>query len=345
MRSLASIQVIKELAPIEGAEKIEVANVLGWHLVVKKGEFEVGQKCLYFEVDSFLPVLPVFSFLAKGGSLKKMLLDGKEIEGYRLKTIRLRGQISQGLALPLTEFLEIDPNAAEGEDVTELLGVEKYESPAIAHLGGSAIGVFPSFVPKTDETRIQSIPQVLEVYKDEPFYVTEKLDGTSMTVFIEDGQLHVCSRSLDWKESDDNAMWNAAKALNLKNTLELFQSKYVLQGELVGEGIQNNTLKIKGHRFFVFNIFDRIQGKYLDFADFIVVALGLGVQTVPVINTHSMLPESVDMIVEYATAKSRINPESWAEGYVFRPLHEIQDSKIGRLSFKAINPEFLLKYE
>jgi len=139
MRKLASIQRIKNLEPIAGADAIEKATVLGWQLVVKKGEFAIGDLCVYCEIDSRLPDRPEFEFL--------------KARGMRIRTVRLRGQISQGICFPLS-ILPVYTDVQEDTDVTELLDITKYEPPIPAQLAGVAKGLFPSFIPKTDETRV-----------------------------------------------------------------------------------------------------------------------------------------------------------------------------------------------
>jgi len=348
MRKLATIQIIKDLQPIENADRIEVATVLGWHLVVKKGEFKVGDFCVYFEVDSFLPVRSEFEFLAGGGT-KKMVVNGKEEVGYRLKTVRLRGQISQGLALPLTILPEsyvdeLSNNGIEfeGLDVSSVLDIHKYEPPIPANLSGEAKGLFPSFIPKTDEERLQGVPQLLERYQDTKFYATEKIDGSSMTVYFKDGELNVCSRNLNLKENEGNTLWRVARELGLERVLK--DTTLALQGEIYGEGIQNNKLKIKGQRFALFNIYDFKNGQYLNHKEMIEFAKANNIETVPEVATDCSLLKTVDEMVAWATRTSLHNPNVQAEGLVFRPMVETQDPDLGRLSFKVINPEFLLKH-
>lgn len=350
MRSLASIQEIINLEPIEGADSIEVATVLGWHIVVKKGEFQVGDHCVYFEVDSLLPKLPIFEFLASRGTKKTLAPDGTTKEGYRLRTVKLRGQISQGLVFPLADFagyLKIQDVWSLGMDVTDKLGVVKYEPPIPAELMGLRKGNFPVDIPKTDETRIQSIPGVLKRWEDEPFYMAEKVDGTSITIFYDNeaGELHVAGRTIDWDRSSDNSYWKATLAAGFDEKGKTM-GDIVLQGELVGEGIQGNKLKIKGQKILFFNAMHRNTGEYMDYQDFVNYCSEMGVEHVPIIETEKSLRGlTVDQIVDLATRKSLINPEVWVEGVVFRPMHEQRDPKIGRVSFKAINPKFLLKYE
>lgn len=352
-RKLVSIQRIDKLEAIEGADFIERASVLGWHLVVKKGEFTVGDLCVYFEVDSFLPIRDEYSFLQNSG-VRKMLINGEEKAGYRLKTIRLRGQISQGLALPISAFPELDRaiNSADyvmlGADVTEHLGVYKYEIPLPAQLAGKVRGNFPGFLKKTDEPRLQAFPFLLEKYKDVPFYATEKIDGSSVTFVIKNDEFHVCSRSLDLLDDGKNTIWRVAKELKIEEKLRLLkEERYAIQGEIVGEKIQNNTLKISGHKIFFFSVYDFVKGEYLGFNEFREIMGVLGLPVIPIVSMYMLLPKTVDEAVLFATRKSVINPNGWAEGVVLRPIEEIpNDETLGdHVSFKVINPEFLLKNE
>lgn len=146
-RKLATIRKISEIKPIEGADKIELAIIDGWQCVVKKNEFNVGDTCIYCEIDSFLPIKPEFEFL-RTSSYKKM----GDIEGFRLKTIRMKGQISQGLVLPISVLPE-GPYCND-LDVTEILGIKLYEAPVLAQLQGQMRGNFPHFISKTDEERV-----------------------------------------------------------------------------------------------------------------------------------------------------------------------------------------------
>ncbi len=183
-RKLATVVKIADLQPISGADAIEVASVKGWKVVVKKGEYKVGDSAIYYEIDSFLPVRPEFEFLRKS-SFKKML----DQEGFRLKTIRLRGQISQGLLTPVPANI----SANVGDDLTESLGIVKYEAPIPAQLSGKVKGNFPSFIPKTEEIRIQNFQADMNFSPaGERVYITEKLDGTSFTCYYNNGEFGVC---------------------------------------------------------------------------------------------------------------------------------------------------------
>ena len=336
MRKLASIQKIKSLEPIEGADAIEKATVLGWQLVVKKNEFSIGDLCVYCEIDSLFPDKPAFEFLKP--------------RGMRIKTIRLRGQISQGICFPLS-ILPDSFELAEDAECTEALGIKLYEMPIPAYLSGKIKGKFPGFIPKTDETREQVLQKVLDKYQGELCYVTEKLDGSSATYFVNKGKFGVCSRNLELLEDDENSFWKVARQMDLENKLRSLNGNFALQGELVGEGVQGNKLKFGAQTLKVFNIFDIDKFEYLPFDDFVEVSQKLDLPTVPILSTSYNLINDIEEIVTMATIKSTINKEVWAEGIVIRPLVEkidillsVENFNNGRITFKAINPEFLLKY-
>ena len=336
MRKLASIQRIKALEIIEGADAIEKATVLGWQLVVKKGDFKEGDLVVYCEVDSLMPDKPEFEFLKP--------------RGMRIRTIRLRGQISQGICFPLSMLPE-GFNVQEDEDCTDVLGITKYELPMPACLAGIAKGKFPSFIPKTDETRVQVLQEMLDKYKGEQCFITEKLDGSSATFFFKDEAFGVCSRNLELLEDSENSLWKIARQMDVEDKLRSVGYNIAIQGELIGEGIQSNKLRLKGQTIRFFNAFDVDKFEYLSFNPFINLMNSLELPIVPVISTDYILEKDIDAIVKMATVKSLMCPDVWAEGIVIRPLKEITDVTLsdknlnsGRISFKAVNPEFLLKY-
>lgn len=188
-RKMASIQRIKSLRPIPGADKIEVATVLGWEVVVKKGEFKEGELACYFEIDSWVPNT-IAPFLTKEGHQPK---EYNGVPGERLKTIKLRKQLSQGLLLPVASLLTRIPASVaeqgEGTDVTDLLGVQKWEAPeerATNNGNGpmaSKTRSFPYFIRKTDQERAQNFGHMIAQNLDTRFEVTVKKDGSSLTVF------------------------------------------------------------------------------------------------------------------------------------------------------------------
>ena len=347
MRKLATIRRISSVEPIEGADLIEAIRVDGWQCVARKGEFKVADLCVFFEVDSFLPIEERYEFLRKS-SYKKV--DGNvndtRSEGFRLKTVRLRKTLSQGLAMPLRAFGGLLGAYQLGDDLTEVLNIEKYEPAIHASLSGIAKGAFPGFIKKTDEERIQNLPQYFKLYKDMGFEVTEKLDGSSMTVYLNDGEFGVCSRNLDLLEDESNTFWKMARELELERILKSTGCNLALQGELVGEGIQKNPLKIKGHRFYLFNIWDMGQKRHLTtwerkvmYQDYFATLFH-----VPVIAEKEMVFETLPTMkamLEYAIGPSLIGKHVQREGVVFKST-ELVGNEV--LSFKAISNNYLLKH-
>lgn len=340
-RQLATIQTISDVQPIENADAIVKVRVGGWWCVARVGEFMPGDQCVFFEIDSLLPnEHPAFSFLEKSSRVVTILKeDGGTASGYRLKTVRLRGQISQGLALPLVTFGlgGLEP----GTDVSEQLGILKWEPPISKQMAAIARGPFPSFIPKTDEERVQNLGETIARHAGEPFYVTEKLDGSSITVYATEERFGVCSRNLDLLEG--NMYWNAVNALGIADKLPI---GFAIQGELIGEGIQGNPLKRKGHELYVFNVYNIADGRYLDFDGFITFCEDWGFTPVPVIGYHWPLPASVETLINMADGESMLTPGASREGLVFRPMKEQREEIRGsqqRLSFKAISNKYLLR--
>jgi RNA ligase (TIGR02306 family) len=339
-RKLATIRKITDIRPIEGADKIEMATVGGWNVVVAKDvEHKVGNNVVYCEIDSFLPIKEEFEFLRKS-SYKKM----GDQEGFRLKTIRLRGQLSQGLILPIsvvpiTQFAT-GHDLPEGLDVTEMLGIVKYEPPIPAELSGKVKGQFPSFLRKTDEERVQNLVKEYEEYKltsKHQFYMTEKLDGSSATFYMNEGEFGVCSRNLELLETEGNTFWKVARDLKLEEKLRELGKNLCIQGELIGEGIQGNPYKIKGHTVRFFNVFDIDSKTYYGLPLFLATMQhGLKLETVPFLTNLTMeLPQTIDECLAFAEGKSQLNGNTEREGVVIRSLDNT-------ISFKAISNKFLL---
>lgn len=336
-RKLASVQRIVDIQPIANADNLLVATVLGWKTVIQKDTFKVGDLCIFVEVDSILPRAEWNEFLFKKDDTK---------QEFRLRTVRLRGQVSQGIVFPVT-ILGSDIEVAvlqEGVDVTDYLKIKKYEPFIPAQLRGLVKSTFPCFLSKTDETRIQTVPQVLERHKGKKFYVTEKLDGTSVTYYLYKGEFGVCSRNFELLESAENTYWKMARELDIENKLRHIGGNIAIQGELYGQGIQNNKYKLNEIRLAVFNVIDIDKHRYLDFTEFIEFCLYNKLTPVPVILSDFVLKHSIDDLVEYSKGLSR-NSLIQREGVVFRPLVEEQDEDLGRLSFKVINPEYLLEHK
>lgn len=337
MRKLASIQVIKSLEPIEGADLIERAQVLGWSLVVKKGEFNVGDSVVYCEIDSVMPQKDEFDFLAP--------------RKYRIKTVRLKGQISQGICFSMSVLPEGNYN--EGDDVTEVLGVIKYEPPIPACLSGVKKGPFPSFVPQTDETRVQILQDLLNKYQGTNSYISLKLDGSSATYYYRDsefGEFGVCSRGMDLLKNESNSFWKVAIRDNIEEKLRKLSSllgcDVAVQGELVGPSIQRNHLGLKDHEVYVFNIFSIDDYYYLSGPTIKSLCDEVGLKMVPVLDWNHVIHNDVQKYIETYNAMTHpVYQNKQIEGVVIRPLKETYDREFGRVSFKVINNKFLLKNE
>ena len=390
-RKLAHIELIESLLPIEGADKIEVAQVLGWQCVVKKGEFKIGDKVIYVEVDSVMPDKPEFEFLR----------DRK----FRVRIVKLKGQVSMGLVLPLsildTYVKEkgglkfIKPALQPGDDVTNYLGITKYLSPSereevtqqerkLANeknklkkfmmryswfrklfLNRTQKQSFPYWVSKTDEERIQNIPYVLEQFNGKEVYVTEKIDYQSVTFtgkmipnklpligrFLpKKYQFVVCSRNMT--TNDKNSLyWKIAQKYNIEQILRE-NPALTIQGEQGDTKIQGNKYGIKEPMLWVFNIIDHEKNYHYSYNEMLIFCLRHRLNVVPLLNTVfpnnngykatrlKELGSTVQELVEFSKGKS-VLADIPREGVVIRCI----DNGKKLLSFKVINPDFLLEYE
>lgn len=377
MRKLATVQQILSLEPIPGYDAIEAARVLGWTVVVKKGEFTPGGLCIYCEPDSILPETPAFEFLAR--------------HRYRIKARRIGKVISQGIAFPLDILDEgvlvgyvTDPEDHEdgirrwraarpegsfqdlplepGTEVTGILGVTKYDPPEVNDGSRSqAAGVFPAhLVSKTDETRVQAIPEVLAEMAAEgvPCYITEKLDGSSMTVLhdLTEGspRFRVCSRNLEAWEVPGCYFWGAARELLMEEKLRdycaarpgVHPSGLAVQGELVGPGVNGNRARFIERTFRVFKVTDLATGRPFSFGELITFSAETGLTLVPIVEEEFVVGPgvTVDTLLELATRRTARRDDLWAEGIVVRPRTPRYHPLLGGLSFKVINPEYMLAH-
>lgn len=337
-RKLASVQYVHDIFPIEGAERIECIGVLGWRCVAKKGEFKTGDLCVYFEIDSFLPIDERFSFLAPT-CLKHNELLG---DGYRLRTQRFRGQISQGLALPISVLPAGDWKI--GDDVTELLGVRKWEVSQRATSGGTIIGTLPPWVPKTDETRVQAEPGLIDEFKGLPYYITTKMDGTSVTMYRVDGRFGICGHNYELADDGKCSFWKWAHEHEIEDRLVRAQlDNIVFQGEFCAAGIQGNPLTLIRPEWYVFTVRNTSREERLSLDKTIEVCDRVGFAMVPVEERGEDLPYcSVESLLQ----RARGNYENGRakEGIVIRPQTPVYSNKVGAsLSMKVINNDYLVK--
>ena len=336
-RKLASVQRALEILPIEGADAIELVRINGWQCVTKKGEFKVGDLGVFLEIDAIPPDNTTFQFLwtAKDGTAQP------RPDKFRIRTMKLRGALSQGLFLPLRSF---DLGAvAVGDDVTQQLGVEKYEPPIPAGNQGDIAGNFPGFLPKTDEIRVQSAPEVTVELFNLPYAITLKYDGTSATYCVDprDGKFLACGRNYSIAEGD-NHYWRIARQYDLPAKLAAHPTM-AIQGEICGPGIQKNRLELKQLELFAFNVYDIANRCYIAHDAAREFLSEIGVPAVVTIERGESFGYNQNDLLVLAEGKySGTNNER--EGIVVRPLTERNSEVLGgRLSFKAISNRFLLK--
>lgn len=334
MRKLASIQQVLNLIPIPGADAIELAQINGWQCVVKKGEFQVGDLGIYFEIDAVPPDMPIFDFLWKGAP--------KRPESLRIRTMRLRGALSQGLLLPIDSFPEFDlvSCAEDGQDLTEFLGVTKYEPPPPDGMGDYR-GPFPALVVKTDEMRVQSFPQLIDELRGLPYVITLKCDGTSSTFCMWEDSFHACGRNHSIAEAD-NIFWRVARLYNLPDVMAAHPN-LALQGEVVGPGVQKNRMGLKKVELRAFNIYDMKAGRHMDPDEFFSFCTQHNIPYAPIVERGGDFQHSVESLLALAEGKYE-GTSNEREGIVIRPLTgKFSPTLGGRLSFKAISNRYLLK--
>jgi RNA ligase (TIGR02306 family) len=355
MRKLAKLVVIDEIKEHPNADSLELAIIGGWQVCVRKGEFSPQCIAIYMEIDSMLPLDdPQFAFLAGRNERE---VDGKRYA--RIKTMKLRGELSQGLLIPITdpeirELTESLLTYVDRDGAVEMLnmalsldyrlGIIKYEpKQSGAVLSGEAKGNFPSFIRKTDQERYQNCKRKYEDARaaGEVFEVSVKLDGSSFTAYINDGETGFCSRNLELKkDKPGNVFYDMFVKYDLDAKLREFSQKmgesgnFAIQGEVVGPGIQCNFENLEEHRLFVYSVYDIDAQEYLkpSAASHLVKLMGL--DYVPVLKTFSELP-LYEELQEWATGPSAFNGK-YREGIVFK-------SEEGDFTFKAVSTKYLLK--
>lgn len=335
-RKLVSIQRIISLTPIEGADFIELAGILGWRAVTRRGEFQVGDLCAYFEVDSILPEQDVFEFMRP--------------RKFRVKSMRLKGTLSQGLALPIASLNLNKMYLQEGDDVTRQLGVTKYDPADVngpsARLGGKVKGMLPHFLKKTDEYRLQSYPKLFSEFEGLNIYQTIKLDGSSMTVYYNKNipfPFGVCSRNLNLDKDETNAFWKVALNYDLEERFADLDENIYVQLELCGEGVQKNPLQLKGLDAFAFNVFFLDKGMYGGKAELLEICKKLGLKTVPIEDEY-VFNHTLDDLLKKAEGYYE-GTKNQREGIVIRATEAKLSPALGYslLSAKIHNNEYLLK--
>lgn len=362
-QKLASIERIKKITPISGADNIVCADILGYKVVVKKQDFNEGDLCVFHYPDTIVAERPEYEFLRS--------------KGFRIRTCKLKGQISQGLAIPVSILhgrAALDNNedlgnlwnvvsptlvyrsfghigsekVKEGWDVTAEMGIEKYEKPISPQLAGVALGSFPSFLRKTDETNCKNYPEVIEEMRGKESYVTTKRDGSPVTFYLKDDRFGVCSRNLELKDIEGNALWTMARKYKIEEALKAFRSRYPgdysCQGEIFGPGINGNKMGETEVKIELFNFFSINHQKYADFDVFMEFCMENGLPFVPVV-WAGIFDFSLDDLTNIANNLKYENGQP-AEGIVCRPCKEQESEALkGRMSFEVISEKFCLLNE
>lgn len=373
-RKLATIRRMGKLFPIKGKDRIELGTVDGWSVIIKKGEINEGDLFCFFEIDSFLPDTPMYNFLGKP-------TNHQNKTGHRIRTMKMSKCVSQGLALPLS-FFEQDKNwnknkhFKDGDDLTELLNVTKYDidfdkskNKLNKYKNINSVKLFPSFIPKTDQKRIENMPYAFELYKDKLFEETLKLDGSSCTIyrvsiklpwykklgnliattilplpilFSQKSKFGVCSRNVEITRpktvENQSNFWDIA----LKHKLDyLLPEGYAIQGELLAPNIQENYEKVSEPEYRIFNVYDIKKRKYLlpgEAVEFIEKYIP-NVKYVPIVNSEIKIFKECKTFEDF---KKRVkgpsmNPEQKiSEGRVYKAID-------GSISFKSISTDYLLQ--
>jgi RNA ligase (TIGR02306 family) len=335
-RNLVTLRKIIAIEPIANASAIELAHIDGWQCVVKKDQFKTGDEVIYFEIDSFLPEIAQFEFLRKGYYTTNY--DGSK--GFRVKTIKLRGVLSQGLIMPLYDFPQLDLT----KDLAQQIGVKKFEKPIPVSLIGKVKGSFPFFIPKTDQERIQNLPEYFTKYKDVKFECTIKLDGTSATYYFKDGVFGVCSRNLELYDDNTNLYWNIARKYQIETLMRNINRNIALQGEIIGAGINKNPERLVNNEFHIFDIFDIDKNRYFtpeERKKFYDEYLSQQLPHVRVVISDFLVLASyptIEKLLEFADGPSISAPIR--EGLVCKS--STTDEFGVRISFKVINNKYLL---
>ena len=331
---LASIETIKALKLHPNADRLELAQILGWQSVVQKGIHKEGDKVVFIVIDSIVPKCTWSEFLADKNNPDKPI---------RLKMIKLRGEHSAGIVVPLGMFPSEFENYKIGTDVTELLGIQKYIKELPANLAGENIGDFPTHIAsKTDEDNGLSHLEIVQEVIKHPVTVTMKCDGSSITIVVENGEIkEVCSRNLSKKDTPNNAFWQAAKKLKL---FPGFTG--VIQGELVGNGIQKNPMRLEDKEIFVFQI-KKQDGTYMNYKEMQGICnVEFGCKVVPLIAEDvtfigATVEEALEKLQQLADQQTYFQTNNPAEGIVVRPKDYPKSFESRRpLGFKILNRNY-----
>lgn len=337
-RKMAWVAKIDLVETHPDADLLDIATIGGWKCVTKRNEFKTGDLAIYFSIDSWIPST-IAPFLTKGIAARVY----NEVSGERLRTVKLRGVVSQGLLLPVSCVPDQTLVLNEGDDLSEVLNIQKWERADVLNLAGNALGLFPSFIYKTNQERVQNLSREIKKWADEDltFEVTEKCEGSSCTVFFNNEEFGVCSRNLQLKETEGNTFWETALMYDLRLKMTALNRNIAVQAELIGPGIQNNIYKLDKFQLKVFDIFDIDTLSYLSPEQRCELVTELGLPSAPVLDKAFRLPTENIMtaLLTLAEGKSIIgNTKCQREGLVLKANNGT------RTTFKVISNSYLLKH-
>ena len=346
-RKLVKVVEVDDVIVHDNADSLEIAIISGWQSVVRKGEFKKGDLAVYFEIDSMLPLTnPKFEAFS---GRNEYVVDGTTYT--RIRSMKLRKELSQGLLMNLSVLGELSDTASKGEidllDLDEILGVIKYEAPVSANLAGNAKGSFPSFIPKTDQERVQNLSRKVQGSQGHLFEVSYKLDGSSFTAYCNEDEegvyTGVCSRNLELKvdeTNEGNSFVKAFKNSNLDELLRQWRAEggdlIAFQGELLAPNIQGNFEGVSELTLYVYAVYNISKREYMLPNEAKRCATGFGLNYIPVLSEQYELDTDVKGLLELADGDSGLNGK-FREGLVFKSLSDPE------FSFKAISNRYLLK--
>lgn len=334
--NLATIVKIKSLLPIEGADRIELAEMYNnaWKVVVKRGDFKINDLGIYFAIDSIVDKSnPTFSFL--------------EQHHYRIKLAKFKKTHSAGLLMPLSilNYYNIDiNNLNENDDITELTKTVKFIKEIPAELIAEIKGNFPtSLIPITDELNLLSYPSVLDEFEGKECYLSLKYDGSSGTFIWNNGEFDVCSRRLNLKENELNTFWKIARKYNLKEKLQHLGDNIAIQAECCGNGIQKNPMKLSDLEMRAFTIRNLNTQRYYNLDEMIKICdhiLNIPMVKILKIFKFDKNIHTIDWLQDFANKQEYFTGQS-AEGIVLRPYYPCYSNILDKqLSIKILNQSY-----
>jgi len=374
MRKLATIQKITALEPIANKDRIELASILGWKVIVGKGEFQVGDLAVYCEYDTLLPIKQEFEFLRSNCFSPKW-------NGFRIRNMKMAGVFSQGIVFS-TPILPKKVKVKEGVDVTDTLEVRKYDPEYLAEMlkpqkrpawlkymlkkewfrklyfwmkgNPNRKNLYPEDISKSDETNVQAaFAHIQKCYPDHRFYKTEKLEGQAATYeYRAKGKrpkFRVYSHNFQRPKPDGSTWWRYALENRIEEKLKANSKKYpaiAVQGELVGPGIQKNIYELPAIKLYVYSVKNLTTGAYLNYEDLDWYCIENGFEMVPLFHTGCKLYDTVEEVLDEADGKnvesntmSYLNPNVMREGFVWRS--ELDQS----VGFKAKSSKYLMWWD